>query len=153
MRASALVVMLGGCTGDPTGETATGGQTTGGSTTGAASTGPTDTGAGSTGMSEGAWSIGLELGTDKGALYSVWGPAPDEVYAVGGQGVGADSTGVMLRWDGTTWTEVALPAGTRRLHWVAGVGDAMWTVGEAGTSLRRSGGAWTEVATGTDVSL
>ena len=153
MRASALVVLLGGCAGDPTGETATGGQTTGGSTTGAASTGPTDTGAGSTGMSEGAWSIGLELGTDKGALYSVWGPAPDEVYAVGGQGVGADSTGVMLRWDGTTWTEVALPAGTRRLHWVAGVGDAMWTVGEAGTSLRRSGGAWTEVATGTDVSL
>lgn len=54
MRASALVVLLGGCAGDPTGETATGGQTTGGSTTGAASTGPTDTGAGSTGMSEGA---------------------------------------------------------------------------------------------------
>lgn len=153
-RACALAAMIAGCESDPGGESATIGATTG-ATTGADDTTAATTGAeaSSTGMSEGAWSIGLELGADKGALYSVWGPAPDEVYAVGGQGVGADSTGVMLRWDGTTWTEVALPAGTRRLHWVAGVGDALWVVGEAGTSLRRVGEAWSEVATGTDVPL
>lgn len=151
-RACALLLGLAGCPGDP-------GATSEAGSTSAATSGATEepTGAassGSTGMSEGAWSIGQELGTDKGALYSVWGPAPDEVYAVGGQGAGADSVGVMLRWDGSTWTEVALPAGTRRLHWIAGVGDAVWAVGEAGTSLRRDGGgAWSEVATGTEASL
>lgn len=97
--------------------------------------------------------MGLELGTDRGALYSVWGPAPDEVYAVGGQGQGETSTGVMFRWDGAAWSELTLPPGTRRLHWVTGVGGTMWAVGEFGTALRREGDAWTAVATGTEVSL
>lgn len=153
MRACALAVMIAGCTGDPGGESASGGSTGGSTGDGSTTAAETTAATGSTGMSEGAWSIGLELGADKGALYSVWGPAPDEVYAVGGQGVGADSTGVMLRWDGKAWSEVALPPGTRRLHWVAGVGEALWVVGEAGTSLRRVGEQWSAVATGTDVSL
>lgn len=155
MRAGALALAVAGCAGDP-GETGASVSATAGATETTGGTGgPVGTSepTGSTGMSEGAWSIGLELGVDRGALFSVWGPAPDEVYAVGGQGVGAASTGVMLRWDGAAWTEVTLPSGTRRLHWIAGVGDAVWAVGEAGTSLRREGEAWTEVETGTDVSL
>lgn len=104
-------------------------------------------------MSEGSWTIDLELGVEGGALFSVWGPGPAEVYAVGGQGVGADSTGIMLRWDGAQWSEVALPQGTRRLHWVTGVGEELWVVGEGGTALRRTGEAWTATATGTEVSL
>lgn len=104
-------------------------------------------------MSEGSWTIELELGVESGALFSVWGPDPSEVYVVGGQGAGADSTGLMLRWDGAQWSEVALPDGTRRLHWVTGVGDALWVVGEAGTALQRIGDTWTATATGTEVSL
>ena len=49
-------------------------------TTGAASSSGSVTGD----MTEGTWAIGLELGVDRGALFGVWGPAPDEVYAVGG---------------------------------------------------------------------
>lgn len=104
-------------------------------------------------MTDETWSIGLEVGVEKGALFSVWGPAPDEVYVVGGQGQGAESTGVMLAWDGAAWSEVALPPGTRRLHWIAGVGAEVWAVGEAGAALRREGDAWAPVTTGVDVSL
>lgn len=104
-------------------------------------------------MAEGTWAIGHELGVDRGALFGVWGPAPDEVYAVGGQGAGATSVGVMLRWDGSAWSEVALPAETRRLHWIAGVDGALWVVGEDGTALRREGEKWTATATGVETSL
>lgn len=104
-------------------------------------------------MSQGAWTVDLELGTDKGALFSVWGPDPGEVYAVGGQGRGPRSTGVMLRWDGAQWSDVELPPMTRRLHWITGVGEALWVVGEGGTALRRDGEVWTETATATEVSL
>ena len=147
------MIVTAGCPGDPA--DATDGGASSSATTGTTGDtgGATEPTSGTTEMSEGAWSIGQELGVDKGALYSVWGPAPDEVYAVGGQGAGVDSTGVMLRWDGATWTDVALPAGTRRLHWIAGVGADVWAVGEAGTTLRRVNGAWSEVTSGTDVSL
>ena len=126
--------------------TSTGDTTTSPGTTAGTTTGPT------TGEPAG-WHIALELGVDRGALFSVWGPQPDDLIAVGGQGVGPTSKGLALRWDGATWTELALPPGTTRLHWLAGVGDALWAVGEAGVAIRRDGDTWTTIATGVDVPL
>lgn len=152
----ALAATTASCGGEPAATVAATTDTASGTTDASGTTGPgpgPTTGAVTEDMPGTTWSIGLELGVDRGALFSVWGPAPDEVYAVGGQGVGAESTGVMLRWDGETWAEEALPEGTRRLHWLAGVGEAMWAVGEVGTALRREGGQWLVTDSGVDVSL
>jgi len=100
------------------------------------------------------WEVALQLGSERGALLSVWGPAPDEVYAVGGQQSSpTESTGILYRFDGTTWTEQTLPPGTPMLHWIYGVDDDLWTVGRDGTTLRREGDAWVVQPTGVDTIL
>ncbi len=101
-----------------------------------------------------AWQIGLQVPSDRGALLSVWGPAPDEVYAVGGQQQSATaSTGILYKFDGATWQEQPLPPGTPMLHWIFGVDRDLWTVGRDGTTMRREGDVWVTHATGTDTIL
>jgi len=156
-RACALALLLAACRPDPASSTSSDSEatTTSAGTGATATTEPTTgpTSGPTTGEPAAGWSVALELGVDKGALFSVWGPRPDDVIAVGGQGVGPESKGLALRWDGATWSEIALPPGTTRLHWLAGVGDTLWAVGEAGTAIRRDGDAWVAVDTGVSVPL
>jgi hypothetical protein len=58
----------------------------------------------------------------------VWGAAPGDVWATG-------STGVLLHFDGTSWTQV--PSGASKFLWgVSGRrSDDVWAVGEAGMIL------------------
>lgn len=152
-RVCALALLFAACRPDPASSTGSDSDaTTTGS--GTSATAPTEsTTEPTTGEPAAGWSIGLELGVDKGALFSVWGPQPDDVIAVGGQGLGPESKGLALRWDGATWSELELPPGTTRLHWLAGVGDTLWAVGEAGTAIRRDGDGWVAVDTGVSVPL
>jgi hypothetical protein len=86
-----------------------------------------------------------------GAFMSVWGPAPTEVYAVGGQprlGEGSGD-GVAFRFDGTAWSELDIPEGPM-LNWVHGTQGTVWMVGEAGRYVRLDGG---EVAESGDVGV
>lgn len=107
-----------------------------------------------TGEPAAAWEVALQLPSDRGALLSVWGPAPDEVYAVGGQQQSSTgSTGILYRFDGATWTEQSLPAGTPMLHWIFGVDGDLWTVGRDGAAMRREGDTWTNYTTGIDTIL
>jgi hypothetical protein len=113
--------------------------TSAGSTTSStASTGPDiDT---STTEAVPAWEIAFEAGESIGALFSVWGPSGDHVYAVGGQqGEGGVSTGAMLVRSAGTWAEVALPQGTPKLNWIHGNDELRVAVGERGTILMRDG--------------
>lgn len=151
MRRLTPLLALAGCTGLPIDETGTA-DTDATSTTAATGT-STPTTSGSTGEPDG-WHIGLQLDTDRGALLSVWGPSADEVYAVGGQQQSAsESTGVLYRYDGATWTEQTLPAGTPMLHWVFGVDDELWAVGRNGAALRREGDTWVSTPTGVETIL
>lgn len=101
-----------------------------------------------------AWEIGLQVGSERGALLSVWGPAPDQVYAVGGQQSSpTESAGILYKFDGATWSEQSLPPGTPMLHWVFGVDGDLWTVGRDGTTLRREGDMWVEKPTGVNTLL
>ena len=101
-----------------------------------------------------SWDIALQIGVDRGALLSVWGTTPDDIYAVGGQLLSAtDSTGVLYHRDGGTWTEQALPDGTPMLHWIYGVDGELWTVGRKGAALRREGDVWVSHSTGVDTIL
>jgi hypothetical protein len=68
-------------------------------------------------------------------LYGVWANAPDDVWAVGGDfgsgGPGTGGTGVMLHWDGATWSQVTT-AGIPLLRvWASGPTD-VYAVGIAG---------------------
>jgi hypothetical protein len=99
--------------------------------------------------SEDAWILARELGPDRGALLSVWGPAPDDVYAVGGQLMSqTGSRGILYHFDGVDWTAQDLPGGTPMLHWTFGTGGDLWTVGRDGAALRREGDAWVAHPTG-----
>lgn len=96
-----------------------------------------------------AWTVALQLDTSRGALLSVWGPAPDDVYAVGGQWTPPlESAGVLYHYDGAAWTEQPLPDGTPMLHWIFGTGGDLWTVGRDGAALRREGDVWVPHPTG-----
>jgi hypothetical protein len=104
------------------------------------------------------WHTALELGTEVGALYSVWGPSADDLYAVGGQTLSDRTTeAAMLRFDGTQWHQVELPADTPKLHWVFGVQDARFIVGDDGVVMHRRGDddavSWTRADCGTQLPL
>jgi hypothetical protein len=117
-------------------------------TSGSGST-ETDSETGSeTGGEAGSWEVVLEADNSLGALMSVWGPSPDEVYVVGGQPM--PSVGVALRFDGQSWSEDPLPADTPMLNWVYGVEGRTWAVGQGGTILTREAGAWTAEDSPTD---
>lgn len=144
-RCFIVLLALAACPAPPAADT-----DTAGTTTGAPDTGPTT---GATG-GPAAWELGLQLGVEKGALLSVWGPAPDEVYAVGGQLQSATaSSGVLYRHDGEAWSEQPLPDGTPMLHWVYGVDGDLWVVGRDGAALRREGDAWVSHPTGVTTIL
>jgi hypothetical protein len=86
-----------------------------------------------------------------GAMSSVWGAAPDDVWVVGGE----PGRGTAFHFDGSTWTEEAnLPEGSGLLVWAYGFGaDDVWAVGTGGTIVRYDGTSWTSVESGTDEDL
>lgn len=87
------------------------------------------------------WERVVQADESVGALMSVWGPSPSEVYAVGGQ-PDPDGRATVLRFDGASWVEEPTPAGAAMLDWVYGVDDRVWAVGRAGTILVREAGSW-----------
>jgi hypothetical protein len=85
-------------------------------------------------------------------LLSVWGTAPDDVFAVGGA-LGNGTPAAMLHYDGSAWTELA-PGGTATLWWTYGTSDKdVWAVGEQGRIVHWDGAAFVEHASGTTATL
>ncbi|WP_434423734.1 hypothetical protein [Nannocystis pusilla] len=79
---------------------------------------------------EGTWEI-VEKGLP-GALMSVWGSSPEDVWVVGAD---AGDGPAVKHWDGAAWTE--LDAGSPgHLWWVSGRGDGVWMAGDGGRILR-----------------
>jgi hypothetical protein len=74
-----------------------------------------------------------------GGLNDVWAAASDDVWVVG-------VDGLLLHYDGSTWTQV--PSGTAAsLLGVSGrTADDVWAVGLNGTLLEYDGVAWAPVA-------
>ncbi|MSP93303.1 MAG: hypothetical protein EXR79_16170 [Myxococcales bacterium] len=83
------------------------------------------------------------------ALASVWGAAPNDVWAAGGT---ADR-GLLLHNDGARWEEykVAAPG---FLWWVYGVtGSDVYAAGASGVLLHFDGNGWSRLASGTTKTL
>ncbi len=71
-------------------------------------------------------------------LYAIHGSAPDDVWLMG---VAAH------HWDGSDWTEVALPGSSIRCVYVASPTEA-WAINADGNAVQWDGETWTEVTVG-----
>jgi hypothetical protein len=85
-------------------------------------------------------------------LFGIWGPAPDDLWAVGADVENPDSGGVIWHFDGADWTALDLsavrPGGVPQLFKVWGrARDDVYTVGFRGIVLHWNGSAWSVVDT------
>ena len=90
-------------------------------------------------------------------LWGVWGAAPNDVWAVGGNGMEPNAT--LLHYDGSTWTkETALPTlqkqrvGQFLKVWGTSADD-VYVVGQRGVVLHRTQGQWREELVGASDDL
>ena len=96
---------------------------------------------------DGTWE--LDHVEDDGGLVTVWGAAPDDVWAAGG----TTERGLVLHSDGESWTAVQTGA-TGLVWWVYGfTADDVYLVGERGLILHYDGATWQRVESGTDAPL
>ncbi|MEQ1568872.1 MAG: hypothetical protein ABMA64_24755 [Myxococcota bacterium] len=84
-------------------------------------------------------------------LWGVWGAAPNDLWIVGGDPNDGDP--LILRYDGATFTQVALdPAENDRnahaLFKVWGIGGRTWAVGQYGLLVEWDGMQWVQQSTG-----
>lgn len=91
----------------------------------------------------------LDYVDERGALMSVWGSSPHDIWVVGGQ----RDEGLILRGDGQDWHRVEVDA-PALLWWVYGFSATdVYAVGDDGLILHYDGHAWTRVESGTDQAL
>lgn len=80
-----------------------------------------------------------------GAVFSIWAPAATDVWAVGGE----EGRPLVLRYDGTEWSQAAPPQAANQLWWVHGVpGGPTMVVGNGGASFKFEYGVWSSVPGG-----
>ncbi len=96
-----------------------------------------------------AWALAFDASVT-GALSSVWGSSASDVFVVGG----SPGAGEIYHFDGSSWSEMEVPANVSLLVWVYGFSsDQVFAVGEDGSAVRYDGVAWTKLETGTTEDL
>jgi len=87
-------------------------------------------------------------------VFGIWGPTPNDVWAVGGDGNGA---GFVWRYDGTSWRDVPLPSGISAgfsMCKVFGRSDTeVYFVGSKGLAMKWDGSGFQTMPTGTNRTL
>lgn len=106
--------------------------------------GPTGGTTGTGGSSAPAWQVVYDGNTLGGAVLSVWGAAPDDVYVVGGP-LGNGGAAVARHFDGSVWRDLA-PGGEDSFWWVTGSGpNDVWMAGEKGRMTHWDGASFKEL--------
>ena len=83
-------------------------------------------------------------------LVNVWGPAEDDLYAVGGE----PGDGAVVHFDGDTWEPLDLGIEVELLTWAYGFGpNEITAVGSGGTIIHFDGAAWEQQASPTAEDL
>jgi len=129
-----------------------------GGTGGAGGAGGSAAGGGGTGGSGGsagpsAWQIVLGAEELDGAVLSIWGPSPDEVFAVGGPLGNEGFESLVMHLEGSVWKRLS-PGGVETYWWVHGTGpDDIWFVGENGRITHYDGQSFEEHASGVTATL
>jgi hypothetical protein len=87
-------------------------------------------------------------------LYGVDALTASDAWAVGGMHGQAETTGVLLHWNGANWVNVASPATGYWYHDVEMVSsNNVWVVGGNGTIIHWDGVAWSQVSSPTTERL
>ncbi len=95
------------------------------------------------------WNLAFDA-QQVGWFLNVWGSSEDNLYAAGG----TPDNGVLMRWDGTAWTEVLLDTEVPLLTWAFGFGaNDITVVGNEGTIVHFDGAVWTLQETPTEQDL
>ncbi|MCA9595222.1 MAG: hypothetical protein KC776_18015 [Myxococcales bacterium] len=95
------------------------------------------------------WSTAFDA-KDSGWLLSSWGPAPNDVYAVGG----TESEGAIQHFDGSSWQALSLGVSVPLLNWVTGfAANDITVVGNEGTVVHWDGATWSAQTTPTGEPL
>ncbi|EYF04760.1 BNR repeat domain protein [Chondromyces apiculatus DSM 436] len=143
--------LAGACGGDE--RDTSGGGAGSGAHAGAGSTGTGGAGgAGNPGTTP-AWQVALDEGDLDGAVLSIWGSGPEDVYAVGGPLGNSGPTSLVVHFDGASWRRLS-PGGNETFWWVGGSGpDDVWMVGEGGRITHLGGQGFTEHTSGTTATL
>jgi hypothetical protein len=133
-----------------------------GSATSAGGSQPTTTGTGGAGQGGGpgtggdappAWQTVLDAADLDGAVLSVWGSSPDDVYAVGGPLGNSGFETLAVHYDGSAWRRLS-PGGAETFWWVSGSApDDVWMVGENGRIAHWDGSGFTEHDSGVTATL
>lgn len=96
------------------------------------------------------WSHAFEA-SGLGALSSVWGSGPDDVFVVGG--TMPPGQGEVYHWNGTAWRAMRIPE-VGLLVWVFGFGpNDVTAVGLGGGVVHYDGMTWTRLDSGTTQAL
>ena len=116
----------------------------------AAACGPSSHASAGDGGAAPSWQVVLRNRTP--TFLSVWGAAPDGVFAVGGPlGNGTPST--ILHYDGLSWADLHA-TGTDTFWWAHGTSDGdVWFVGTSGRISHWDGAQLIDVASGTTATL
>jgi hypothetical protein len=79
-------------------------------------------------------------------LSAVWGPDPEDLFAVG-------APGVILHYDGSSWTPMSSGVSDTLLGVWGTSSTDVYASGENGTLLHYNGSAWTSITSGTSARL
>lgn len=93
------------------------------------------------GFANATWEVPFDSDALRGALFSVWGSSPSDVWAVGATDKDHPEFGpLVLRWDGKTWKRLKSGA-TGELWWVTPGFPAgtVWMAGSQGTIVKSDG--------------
>jgi photosystem II stability/assembly factor-like uncharacterized protein len=84
------------------------------------------------------------------SLHDICALSSTNVWVVGERFKDLESEGIILRWDGLSWTEVPCPTNNKLFGVFMLSSDEGWAVGEQGTILFWDGSSWTQVPSPTD---
>lgn len=102
---------------------------------------------------EPSWQVVLDEVDLQGAVISVWGSSPTDVYVVGGPLGNSGYEALALHFDGAAWRDLK-PGGTETFWWVGGSGPSdVWMVGTEGRIVHWDGATFVEHASGTTATL
>ncbi|MEZ4302258.1 MAG: hypothetical protein R3B70_45440 [Polyangiaceae bacterium] len=100
-----------------------------------------------------AWETILGEDDLDGAVLSVWGAAPEQVFIAGGPLGNPNRTSLAWRYDACGWKDLA-PGGAETFWWVSGTSATdVWFVGENGRIAHYDGDAMTDVPSGVTATL
>ena len=108
-----------------------------------------DTGTEAVDAEELSWEV-VEAGLSQGVLMSIWESDDGTLWMVGGQ----FDQGVVLRENGDSFEEVALPEETPLLNWIHGESsEDFWVGGLSGTILHWDGANWQDYSVEMDEAI